>query len=228
MSNLSVSGFKGSMEIGRKKIRKDGTVVDLWGEYGKRFTNGHKCFTSSQVKAVNELQAHEDNYRETFRREKDIFMRARDPMVGDETPRDAHGQPIMNASKLKANVVANNAELLFPKGRGPGRSAQPMKLPPGQIGTSVEKYNILGNKDNPDYGDAGATPSGDPNRFAEEMQARKATAKSDSDDYIHAVMRVKAERQQALLNRQIARMTLEIKSKEKECATLRDTWSATE
>lgn len=215
------------MEIGKKKIRKDGTVVDLWGEYGKRFTNGHKCFTSSQVKAVNELQAHEENYRATFARDKQIFMRARDPMVGDETPRDAHNQPIMNSGKLKSSIVCNQAELLFPKGRGAGRTAPPMKLPPGQIGTTVEKYNILGNKDNPDYGDAGATPSGDPNRFAMETQARKATAKSDEDAYVRAVMQVKAERQQALLNRQIARMTLEIKTKEKEVTTLRDTWTST-
>ena len=212
------------MEIGKKKIRKDGTVVDLWGEYGKRFTNGHKCFTSSQVKAVNELQAHEENFRGAFAREKEKFVRARDPMVGDETPRDAHGQPIMNAGSLKSNIVCSNYELLFPKGRGPGRKAPPMKLPPGQIGTSVEKYNILGNKDNPDYGDAGATPVGDPNRFAKETQARKATAKSDTDAYTRAMTQVKMERQETLLRRQIARMTLEIKTKEKEANTLRETW----
>ena len=67
------------MEIGKKKMRKDGTVVDLWGEYGKRFTNGHKCFTSAEVKAVNELQSHEDKFRKDFLRDRDVFMRARSP-----------------------------------------------------------------------------------------------------------------------------------------------------
>jgi hypothetical protein len=212
------------MEIGQKKMRKDGTVVDLWGEYGKRFTNGHKCFTSSQVKAVNELQHHEEKFRATFQRTKNEFMRPRDPMVGDETPRDTHGQPIMNSSQLKTHIVKNNVELLFPKNRPPARVVPPEKLPPGQIGTSVEKYNILGNRDNPDFGDAGATPQGDPNRFAQESAARKATAQSDASDYARCMLQVKAERTQSLLNRQIARMTLGIKDKERAVNTLRETW----
>ena len=121
------------MEIGKKKRRKDGTVVDLWGEYGKRFTNGHKSFTSAQVKAVNELQAHEEKFREDFMRDREVFMRARDPMVGDETPRDAHGQPIMNSSQLKSHIVSNNAELLIPANRPPARSVPPIKNPPGPL-----------------------------------------------------------------------------------------------
>ena len=213
------------MEIGKKKMRKDGTVVDLWGEYGKRFTNGHKCFTSSQVKAVHELQHHEENFRQAFVRDKDIFLRPRDPMVGDETPRDAHGQPIMQSSQLKTHIVKTNSEMLFPENRPPARKVPPIKNPPGQIGTSVEKYNILGNRDNPDFGDAGANPKGDMNRYAQELHARKMTAKTDSDEFARTLMKVKAERQQAMLQRQINRMTLDAQYKTQQIQTLRDTWS---
>ena len=216
------------MEIGKKKMRKDGTVVDLWGEYGKRFTNGHKSFTSAQVKAVNELQAHEEKFREDFMRDREVFMRARDPMVGDETPRDAHGQPIMNSSQLKSHIVSNNAELLFPANRPPARSVPPIKNPPGQIGTRVEKYNILGNRENPDFEDAAATPKGDMNKYAKELHARKMTARTDADDYMRAVMEVKAQRQQAMLQRQINRMSLEMEYKNKQISTLRDTWSSSQ
>ena len=216
------------MEIGKKKMRADGTVVDLWGEYGKRFTNGHKCFTSSQVKAVHELQNHEEKFRKDFQRDREVFMRARDPMVGDETPRDSHGQPIMNSSQLKAHIVNNNAEMLFPANRPPARVVPPIKNPPGQIGTSVEKYNILGNQDNPDFGDAGANPKGDMSRYAKELHARKMTAKTDADDYARAMLQVKAERQQAMLQRQINRMTLEMEHKSKQIDTLRETWSSSQ
>ena len=73
-------------------------------------------------------------------------------MVGDETPRDAHGQAIMNASQLKSHVVKNNAEMLFPPNRPPARPVPPIKNPPGQIGTSVEKYNIWETKTTPTMG----------------------------------------------------------------------------
>ena len=142
--------------------------------------------------------------------------------------RDSHGQPIMNASQLKAHIVNNNAEMLFPANRPPARVVPPIKNPPGQIGTSVEKYNILGNQDNPDFGDAGANPKGDMSRYAKELHARKMTAKTDADDYARAMLQVKAERQQAMLQRQINRMTLEMEHKSKQIDTLRETWSSSQ
>ena len=64
------------MEIGRKKSAR---TVLWWTCGGVRQTRTAIVFYQ-QVKAVNELQAHEKSTA-TFRREKDIFMRARDPMV---------------------------------------------------------------------------------------------------------------------------------------------------
>ena len=51
---------------------------------------------------------------------------------------------------------------------------------------------------------------------------------TDADDYMRAVMEVKAQRQQAMLQRQINRMTLEMEYKNKQISTLRDTWSTSQ
>ena len=98
------------MEIGQKKVRKDGKAVDIWGEYGKYFTNGHKSFTASEVKAVNELQNHEDRYRSNFAKLKFIMTKPKNCMAGDLTPRTANGK---SDSTSLSNLSSGLKSLFF-------------------------------------------------------------------------------------------------------------------
>ena len=53
----------------------------------KRFTNGHKCFTSAEAAAMNEQQKRERKTELAFEAAKDNLFRPRNPMTGEQTPR---------------------------------------------------------------------------------------------------------------------------------------------
>lgn len=200
------------MEIGKKKLRKDGTVVDLWGEYGKRFSNGHKSFTASQVKAVNELQSHEERYRENFKTLRDIMTRPRDPLAGDATPRQINGDPVLNPNAHGTNI---HGFPLFPKDHHLTLKLRPSKkLTTGQIGVPDDKYLILGNKDEDIMG-ASAQPV-DLFRKTQEEKARKSAAKDMQAELVRCQTEVKVQRQQVRLAQTIARMKADIDKKERE------------
>jgi hypothetical protein len=200
------------MEIGKKKVRKDGKVVDIWGEYGKRFTNGHKCFNASEVKAVNELQAHEELYRADFARLKNIMTKPKDCMAGDLTPRTKNGDLVMNPNSHGANV---NGEILFPPGHElKYKELKPEKLPPGQIGVPEGKYDILGNS-YADFKNATAQPE-DLFKKTQEAWGRKAGMKNEAEELARCKVKVAAERQQKRLTADLARMKLTMDSKQRE------------
>jgi hypothetical protein len=53
----------------------------------KRFTNGHKCFTAPEAKALLETQSRETAASKNFQRGKYDIIRERNPITGDATPR---------------------------------------------------------------------------------------------------------------------------------------------
>lgn len=200
------------MEIGKKKLRKDGSAVDLWGEYGKRFTNGHKQFNSSQVTAVNELQSHEDRYRENFKLLRGIMTKPRDPLAGDPTPRDETGECVLNPNAHGTNV---NGYPLFPKthAREP-KVRTPEKMVTGQIGVPDHKYLILGNKEE-DIMKASAQPE-DLFKKAQMDLARKSGKKADEAELARCKTEIKANRQAVKLAQSIAKMKITMDKKQAE------------
>ena len=200
------------MEIGQKKLRKDGSAVDLWGEYGKRFTNGHKQFNSSQVKAVNELQSHEDHFRSNFALLNGIMTKPRDPLAGDATPRKNNGDLVLNPNDHGANV--NGYPLFAADHHKTLKVKSPVKLVTGQIGVPDAKYKILGNKEE-DIVRASAQPV-DLFAKAQEENARKSGLHKDAEDLAASKMEVKTRRQAVLLAQQLARMKLDMGRKTQE------------
>jgi len=74
----------------KKKVfkQKIGTKTNAGDtEDVKRFTNGHKCFTSAEAKAMNEQQHRERVTELMFEQKKDNLVRPRNPMTGEQTPR---------------------------------------------------------------------------------------------------------------------------------------------
>lgn len=75
----------------KKKVfkQKIGTKTDANAiDEKKVFSNGHKCFTSAQAAAMNEQQSRERKTAEVFEANKDMMYRPRNPMTGEQTPRD--------------------------------------------------------------------------------------------------------------------------------------------
>ena len=56
--------------------------------YGKRFTNGHKQFTSAECAGMIEQQARENITAAIFQREKMILVKPRNPINGELTSRE--------------------------------------------------------------------------------------------------------------------------------------------
>jgi hypothetical protein len=74
----------------KKKVfkQKIGTKTNADAEEEvKRFTNGHKCFTSAEARAMNEQQHRERKTEIQFELNKGNLMRPRNPMTGEMTPR---------------------------------------------------------------------------------------------------------------------------------------------
>jgi hypothetical protein len=73
-------------KVFKQKIgtKTDANAVDAH----KIFSNGHKCFTSAQAAAMNEQQARERKTAEVFEANQDMLYRPRNPLTGEQTPRD--------------------------------------------------------------------------------------------------------------------------------------------
>ena len=61
----------------------------------KRFTNGHKCFTSAEARGMVEQQTRENITASVYESKKSSLVRPRNPLTGEQTPRDGMimGQP---------------------------------------------------------------------------------------------------------------------------------------
>jgi hypothetical protein len=77
----------------KKKVfkQKIGTKTNADDEHVvKRFTNGHKCFTSAEAAGMNEQQHRERVTMAEFERNWLNLHRPRNPLTGEETPREGH------------------------------------------------------------------------------------------------------------------------------------------
>jgi hypothetical protein len=92
----------------------------------KKFQNGHKTFNSAEAKALDELLKSERQKADYFNENKFQILRARNPLTGEETPREGEGEPVMNL----------NWEY---------RDLPPKVEITSKVGISPEKYAILGN-----------------------------------------------------------------------------------
>lgn len=71
----------------------------------KEFTNGHKFFDSFAARALTETQTRERRAAETFDRDKATFVRSRNPIIGEPTPRTKFD--------AKGEIIERTGELLF-------------------------------------------------------------------------------------------------------------------
>ena len=80
------------MPFQQKKFKKKiGTKTDVNEvKIVKRFTNGHKCFTSSEAKRMVEQQSRERVTSDIFNQRVMELSRPRNPLNGEETPREGN------------------------------------------------------------------------------------------------------------------------------------------
>ena len=114
-------------------------------DYTKEYSNGHKCLTAAQAKALTELLKQEDVKRNTFKLHSDLMVMPRNPLIGEPTPREASGEVIMNpnSTKLLGKVIGGIP--ILPPGR-PLRKYNEPQTPVGKIGIDDRLHNILGNQ----------------------------------------------------------------------------------
>jgi len=119
-------------------------------DFTKKWSNGHKCFTSAQSRAHVELLHTEERTKDRFDEIKLDFAKPRNPMNGEITPRDIRGETILNPSKLN---TAKGGIPLFPPDRDLSASMalvnQRTKVrSTAKIGVANGKYDVLGNTSN--------------------------------------------------------------------------------
>ena len=84
----------------------------------KRFTNGHKCFTSMQSKFMVEIMAKDEDKRLAFEDKKFVLKAHRNPVNGEMTARDdapylvAFDSAVMSNEAAKSRPEATTTSLI--------------------------------------------------------------------------------------------------------------------
>lgn len=176
----------------------------------RRWTNGHKSFTSSESRALNELLEKEKYTQERFQELKTVIKKPRNPLNGEATPRDARGEIILNPN---AHGKAVGGNLLY----DPDAHAKfdptkfEKKVPQGKIGVADGKYDILGNtlvqSKNP------AEPE-DLYYLAKKNQMKMIAKKADEDAINAALVKEKLRRYELEMVRQVEALKQQLNQKE--------------
>jgi hypothetical protein len=184
-------------------------------DFTKEWTNGHKFFTSQQSQAFVELLHREEGTRVRHDHYKKELTRPRNPLNGDPTPRDIHGEVVMNPKWLY--TVKQNAIPLFPENHNDELSRSIVnkfitKDPVGKIGVYEEKYDVLGNN-----GKRG-TPAvaEDLNQTIAKFHQTKQEKIIEREKINEYVAREKALRHQKELARQLKILHRQMDEKQKE------------
>ena len=75
----------------KKFKQKIGTKAEAGaGSEIKHFTNGHKSFTAAEAKGMTEQQTRENVTLAVFEKLKSTYIRPRNPLCGEQTPRDGN------------------------------------------------------------------------------------------------------------------------------------------
>ena len=99
----------------------------------KRFTNGHKTFTSLEARAMNEQQSRERITAEVFEKNLPNLTRKRNPLAGEQTPRsgEVYGEKKVDAFMLipphrgAAKPRPGPKEVTLKPGQFPGQFGKP-------------------------------------------------------------------------------------------------------
>lgn len=120
-------------------------------DFTKQWSDGHKSFNSAQVRALDELIHNEMGIRDRYESLKGQLRRPRNPLTGEETPRDSRGNIVMNPAKF--HTVANGSPLFNPDYLAGTLTytspAKPKKELVGKIGVPDGKYEAMGNTGSP-------------------------------------------------------------------------------
>lgn len=95
-----------SFKMPKVKIGEKVVAGDSSGNERRDFTDGHKSFDSFAARVLTETQMRERRTLETFERNKTSFIKARNPITGEQTPRVK-----VNS---KGEVTEHCGEPLFP------------------------------------------------------------------------------------------------------------------
>jgi hypothetical protein len=175
----------------------------------RKWTNGHKTFTSSESRALNELLNRERSTQDRFVQLKEIMKKPRNPLNGDATPRDARGEVVINPN---AHGKAVGGNLLFDPNRTEIDLAKfTKKEPQEKIGVPEGRYSILGNTL------AAANPSTSEDLFfmAQKNQMKMAAKKADEDAINAALVKEKLRRYELQMVRQVEELKQQLAEKEK-------------
>ena len=110
------------VKIGEKVVAGDQKTNER-----KIFTNGHKSWTAPEAKRLLEQQKRERVTLQNFEINKDTYIRPRNPITGDETPRVT--------TNIRGEVTQKTGVLLFPPKELPPVNDEIPSYPTGRLGT---------------------------------------------------------------------------------------------
>jgi hypothetical protein len=176
----------------------------------KKWTNGHKSFTSAESRALNELLNKERTTQERFVLLKDVMKKPRNPLNGEPTPRDVRGEAVINPN---AHGHAVGGNMLFSANTGDAVVSKFVvkKEPMGKIGVQDGKYDILGNTM------AKGTPAEPEDLYfvAKKNQMKLVAKKADQDAINASIVKDKLRRYELEMTREVERLKQQLNEKEK-------------
>lgn len=184
-------------------------------DFKKEWGNGHKAFNSAQVRALDELINTEMGIRDRYEVLKGQIKRPRNPLVGEETPRDRVGNVVMDPGKF--HTVQNGVPLFSAEqlnGTLTVRPSPKKKELVGKIGVADEKFESLGNT---------GSPSRTDNMFdtVAYIHEKKQKLREEQQQVSQYIAREKAKRYQHQLQREIAALHKTAEAKQEEMSLLR-------
>ena len=178
-------------------------------------TVNHPSMTAMEVTAFQQLLSSEEKKRIIFRDRKTEFVRPRNPLTGEATPRAADGEVVLNPNAFYSVV---GGVPLFPS----NYSYEPSKIithpnATGKIGIVENKYDTLGNRG---IEKAVAQPE-DLYKRAKEEQDRKNAVQREKDKLRESKLQVSLQRKEKDLEAEILGLRRQLEAKELELKYLR-------
>ena len=178
-------------------------------------TQNHPSMTAMEVTAFQQLLSSEEKKRVMFRDRKSEYVRPRNPLTGEATPRAADGEVVLNPNAFYSVV---GGVPLFPS----NYSYEPSKVvthsnATGKIGIIETKYDTLGNKG---IEKALAQPE-DLYKRAQEEQDRKNAVQREKDKLRESKLQISLQRKEKDLEAEILLLKRQMESKELELKYLR-------
>ena len=199
--------------------KKTADIAEGENLFAREYKDGHKTLNSKEAKAITELLVSENKKRDAFLRNlsKDVLGRPRNPLNGEETPRNIRGEPIMNSVAL---IEATNKIPLMNKDM-PYRELPKKMEPLGKIGVNEENYRkALGNSVS-DYTVGAAQPVDLFARTKNESEIKAQTLRK-AEMVADAKKRASAQRHEQHLIMTINQLRSQLREKESELDILRN------